>query len=335
LTALYNECEPFAAAWLRELIKADLIAPGIVDERPIQELKPSDVEGFTQFHAFAGIGVWSFALRAAGWPDDRPVWTGSCPCQPFSAAGRRGGAADDRHLWPEWFRLIREHRPPVVFGEQVSSEDGLAWLDTVSSDVEGEAYAIGALDTCAAGVGAPHIRQRLYFVADAREGGRPVERETRVHADGQPGDDVARRGASDELADTDNIKRGPVRARHDEQRAGDDSNRRGAAGRLGDAGSDRDREYPRKLHGDEAEHEERRPDGHHPSVDTGPTRGFWAGAEWIPCRDGKLRPVEPGSFPLVAGAPARVGRLRGYGNALNAEQAKAFVEAYMDVRGAA
>jgi DNA (cytosine-5)-methyltransferase 1 len=166
VAAIYNECDPFAAAWLRELIKRGLIAEGLVDERPIQELKPSDVSGFTQFHAFAGIGVWSYALRQAGWPDDRPVWTGSCPCQPFSVAGRGRGVEDERHLWPEWFGLIRELRPATTFGEQSSSNLGLSWLDGVAADLESEGYAIGAASLLARHVGAPHLRRRLFFVAD-------------------------------------------------------------------------------------------------------------------------------------------------------------------------
>ena len=64
---------------------------------------------------------------------------------------------------------------------------------------------------------------------------------------------------------------------------------------------------------------------------TGQLNGFWADAEWIPCRDGKARPVEPGTFPLAHGAAARVGRLRGYGNALVAQQAIGFIKAYMDL----
>lgn len=170
----YNENELFAAQWLRNLAAGGHIAPGNVDDRSIEAVQAADLA--VQCHFFAGIGVWSYALRCAGWPDDRPVWTGSCPCQPFSVAGKRGGTADKRHLWPVWFRLIRACRPLTIFGEQVASPDGLAWFDAVCADLEGEGYAVGAVDLCAAGVGAPHIRQRLYWVAESggerREGER-------------------------------------------------------------------------------------------------------------------------------------------------------------------
>jgi DNA (cytosine-5)-methyltransferase 1 len=167
VTAIFNEIEPFAADWLENLIEAGHVAKGRVERRSVRDLRPGDLDGFDQAHFFAGIGGWSLALRLAGWPDDLPVWTGSCPCQPFSVAGKRKGKEDDRHLWPVWFGLIRECRPPVVFGEQVASPDGLDWLDSVSADLEGEGYTFAAADLCAAGFGAPHARQRLYFVAHA------------------------------------------------------------------------------------------------------------------------------------------------------------------------
>lgn len=103
MAAYYNEIEPFAAEWLRQLIKAGHIAPGEVDERSIEDVAPDDLIGFAQCHFFAGAG-WSIALRQAGWQDDRPVWTGSCPCQSFSAAEGLG-KADPRHLWPTFYRL--------------------------------------------------------------------------------------------------------------------------------------------------------------------------------------------------------------------------------------
>jgi DNA (cytosine-5)-methyltransferase 1 len=161
----YNEHDPKAAAWLRELIKAGEIPPGEVDERSIVDVRGDDLAAFAQCHFFAGIGGWAYALRLADWPDDRPVWTGSCPCQPFSAAGKGLGAADSRHLWPEFARLIGLSGPAIVFGEQVASADGREWLAGVRTDLEALGYAVGAADLCAAGVSAPHLRQRLFFVA--------------------------------------------------------------------------------------------------------------------------------------------------------------------------
>jgi DNA (cytosine-5)-methyltransferase 1 len=165
VAAYYNENDPFAAGWLRQLISRGLIAQGDVDERSIADVQPGDLAEYTQCHFFAGIGGWSYALRLAGWPDDRPVWTGSCPCQPFSAAGQQKGFADARHLWPVWFRLIRECRPLTIFGEQV--DKALQWLDLVSGDLEGEGYAVGSAIVGAHSVGAPHRRQRIYWVGNS------------------------------------------------------------------------------------------------------------------------------------------------------------------------
>lgn len=168
----YNEFDKHAAEWLRNLIKEGLIAEGIVDERPIQEIKPDDLKGFKQAHFFAGIGGWSYALRLAGWPDDRPVWTGSCPCQSFSTAGKREGASDSRHLFPDWFRLIEKCQPPTVFGEQVTGAIGFGWLDAVATDLEANDYAFGSAVLSGFTQGAFHRRQRLWFVADSDLTGR-------------------------------------------------------------------------------------------------------------------------------------------------------------------
>jgi DNA (cytosine-5)-methyltransferase 1 len=156
----FNEFDSYPADWLRNLFPR-----ATVDARSIVDLQPSDVSGYDRAHFFAGIGGWEYALGLAGWPNDRDVWTGSCPCQPFSAAGKGKGEADERHLWPEFRRLIAECRPPVVFGEQVASRLGREWLAGVRADLEALGYAVGAADLCAAGVGAPHLRQRLYWVA--------------------------------------------------------------------------------------------------------------------------------------------------------------------------
>lgn len=170
MTAYYNEFDPYAAQWLRNLINAGELAPGDVDDRSIVDVRPDDLRGYTQCHFFAGIGGWGLALRLARWPDDRPVWTGSCPCQPLSSTGSRKGHADQRHLWPAFYGLISECSPSVVFGEQVASRDGREWLSAVRADLETLGYAVGAADLCAASVGAPHIRQRLFWLANAERG---------------------------------------------------------------------------------------------------------------------------------------------------------------------
>lgn len=166
MTAYYNEFDPYAAQWLRNLIDAGYIAKGEVDERSITEVRPGELQGFTQCHFFAGIGGWSLAARLAGWSDERELWTGSAPCQPFSSAGKQKGQDDERHLWPKFFELIRACKPTTIMGEQVSAAIRFGWLDGVSLDLESEGYTCGAVIIPACAVNAPHRRDRLWFVAD-------------------------------------------------------------------------------------------------------------------------------------------------------------------------
>jgi DNA (cytosine-5)-methyltransferase 1 len=182
MTAYYNDSNKFNCDWLQNLIRDGLIPPGEIDERPIQEVTADDVRRFTQRHWFAGVGGWAYALRLAGWPDDRPVDTGSCPCQPFSLAGKRQGDKDPRHLWPAWFRLLRVCRPGTILGEQVPGAIGHGWLDGVLRDLEREGYACGAVVLGAHSVGAPHIRQRIFWLANAP--GQRLLREKRTDAAG-------------------------------------------------------------------------------------------------------------------------------------------------------
>ena len=207
MSAYYNEIDPFSAEWLRRLIAEGLIPAGEVDERSIIEVTADDLRGFRQAHFFAGIGGWPLAARLAGWPDDRPLWTGSCPCQPFSVAGPGRGTDDERHLWPAFAGLIAQCRPAVVAGEQVASKAGRSWLAGVRTDLEALGYGVGAADLCAAGVGAPHIRQRLYWVAEPdaarREGLTPCHG-TEGGVDIEPGHNADGCGVvRGRLADTD------------------------------------------------------------------------------------------------------------------------------------
>ena len=163
----YNEWDGFAADWLESLIEDGLIPNGVVDRRSITDIDPKELNEFTQCHFFAGIGGWSRALELAGWSPDRPVWTGSPPCQSFSTAGKGKGKDDERHLWPVFFNLIRECNPPTVFGEQVAAAIRHGWLDDLQNDFEKEGYASAAVVLPAGGIGAPHKRERLFFVADS------------------------------------------------------------------------------------------------------------------------------------------------------------------------
>ncbi|WP_273803086.1 DNA cytosine methyltransferase [Providencia rettgeri] len=290
MPAYYNEIEPFAAEWLRNLIAAGLIADGDVDTRSIEDVKPDDLKQYTQCHFFAGIGVWSYALRKAGWADDKHVWTGSCPCQPFSTSSKGDGFTDERHLWPALFHLISECRPDIIFGEQVASKGGLAWLDLVQTDLEAKDYSTTAVDLCAAGFGSPHIRQRLYWVADSNREQRKRSWNTRP-------------------------------ARWDEYSNG------GKVSRLGIADSERCSRFEIERNRKNALLEVAGSGGNH---NTKKTNGYWRDADWLYCTDDKWRPVESGTFPLVNGVTGRVGRLRAYGNAIVAPVAEEFIKAYMD-----
>ena len=174
MTAYYNEFDPKAAAWLRELINMDCIADGFVDERSILEVTPEDLEGYTQHHFFAGIGGWSAALKDAGWSDDEPVWTASLPCQPFSVAGNQKGKNDERHLLPHFLDLVKKCKPDIIFGEQVEGAIKHEWLDDLQTNMEAEDYTVGHCVLGAHSVNAAHIRKRLFWVADSEDRyGRP------------------------------------------------------------------------------------------------------------------------------------------------------------------
>jgi DNA (cytosine-5)-methyltransferase 1 len=341
--AYYNEIDKYAADWLRNLIAAGHIAPGDVDERSIEDVEPSDLIGYTQCHFFAGVGVWSYALRRAGWPDDRPVWTGSCPCQPFSAAGKGAAFTDERHLWPAFHHLIRECNPAVVFGEQVASKDADAWIDLVQTDLEALDYAFGAVAFPSAGIGAPHIRDRTYWVANAgsirrqrwQDSGRSAGEISAERRESLS--DIGGGVSAGRLDNADNARLEGLRSGHSSAIGyGETAIRSTAeAGELGgmadadggDAGAEGlQRGWKQRLI------EKNRRSDRLVIIDAdsgpGPTNGFWRSVDWLGCRDGKWRPVEPGTFPLAHGATSRVGRLRAYGNAINAEAAVAFIQAY-------
>lgn len=279
MTAYYNEIEPYAAEWLRNLIKAGLIPDGEVDTRSIVDVSADELRGFRQCHFFAGIGGWAYAARLARWPDDRPLWTGSAPCQPFSIAGKGKAQEDERHLWPVFFELIRSCRPIVLMGEQVAAAIGKNWLDGVCADLESINYACGATVIPACAVDAPHRRDRLWFVANANDDGCSARRwndQTARHRHTAP---AARGADSGDVAD---------------------AHKPGSQGR-----------------GVLPERTEK--------------RSAWAnGVEWAIGADGKARRVKPDIRLLAHGVPARVGRLRAYGNAIVPQVAAEVIAAFME-----
>jgi len=300
----YNEIESYAAEWLRNLIKAGHIPHGEVDTRSIVDVSPLDLRGFTQCHFFAGIGGWSHALRLAGWPDDRPIWTGSCPCQPFSVAGKGAGTNDPRHLWPHFHRLIAACRPPVVLGEQVAGKAGYGWFDGVRADLEGIGYSSRAVDIPALAVGAPHIRQRLYW------GAADLENTDREHGKCGQVSQPVEICATESGTRSDNYVSGRCSLSHMA-----DAQQHGRGGKVAPSS-------------DERQEGERSTDQH--VRRGGSSLQFWSDAVWLTGSDGKARRSKPGLPLLVNGVPLRVGRLRAYGNAVVPQLAAEVIKAFMD-----
>lgn len=311
MRAYYNEYDPYAAQWLRNLIEEGLIAYGDVDERSINDVKPRELKGYTQCHFFAGLGGWSYALRLAGWPDDREVWTGSCPCQPFSVAGARKGFDDPRHLWPTWQRLVKKRKPSVVFGEQVARAPD--WLNLVRSDLETMGYAVGAIPLEAASAGADHFRDRYWFVANDTLGttnkgfSQTNVRKVSRSFDSDYGRDLAHgHGHGLEVS---------VRERGNAESECSTSSRNDFRPLVYD---------PSERWGEGWTESEFR------------SRGFTAAVanienrQYIECYDGKWRRLPPPRVRWLGnGVPARVDQLRAFGNAIDPRPASAFIKAFL------
>lgn len=341
----YNENDPKTAHWLKCLVAAQLIPAGHIDSRSIAEVTPADLKGFRQCHFFAGIAGWAYALALAGWDRDREIWTGSCPCQPFSCAGKGLGEKDERHLWPVFRELIRQCRPPTIFGEQVASAAGRLWYAGVRADLETMGYRVGAADLCAASpgeegegrivrgdsetweqllVGAPHIRQRLYWVADHKGQRRPGM--VAEHEEGERQRPRARSSSAALRLEQSDSKGwlagqpGTEAARH-----GNSTNTNGGISWMGEpiqqglerhAGNGNDRNEPGRI--------EAQKDG--PTAPASP----WSDFRIIQCGDNKARRIESRTQPLVDGPTGRVGLLRGYGNAIIPQVAAEFIKAYLE-----
>jgi DNA (cytosine-5)-methyltransferase 1 len=345
----YNENDRFAADWLQNLIAEGLIPDGKVDRRSIKEVGAADVREFAQCHFFAGIGGWSLALQLAGWSPDRPVWTGSCPCQPFSQAGKQKAQADERHLWPEMFRLIRECQPYTVFGEQVASAIGHGWLDGISDNLEEQNYAVGSAVLVALSVGAPHKRSRLFWVANSasKRGAQHVDDSGKREAGRE--DHTADCCGPSGVADSSGERKDGLGDIEVEKSAGVGRNQSAT-------GSDVDAVGDASVSGLERRITSERQD----------QRSSWSPSVVVACLDEKSRRVGCSVQPLAHGIPARktdlrmgclvaklaelgfdsraaskilresrsnrIGRLRGYGNAIVPQVAAEFVIAFMECK---
>ena len=312
MTAYYNEFDPKCAAWLRQLIKNGDIAEGTVDERSITDVQASDLRGFKQHHFFAGIGVWSYALRNAGWSDNRPVCTASLPCQPFSVAGNQLGKKDERHLLPHFLELVNQCKFDIIFGEQVEAAIRHGWLDDLQTTMEAEGYAVGHVVLGAHSTNAAHQRQRVFWVANSIS-----KRQKRQRGKRQEGTTKHRKASR--LGYT----------QHDGHFASKES------------GSNETSIFDSEKESNSASEFKRTSTSTSISSTT-------SGVDWLQCKDRKRRAIKSGIKPLVDGASrgvvyrggsidpndtalARSIRLKGYGNAINADVAREFISAYMDV----
>ena len=348
MTAYYNEFDPKAAAWLRQLIKNGMIADGEVDDRSITEVEPIDLKGFSQHHFFAGIGGWSYALRIAGWADDRPVCTASLPCQPFSVAGQQRGKSDERHLLPHFIELVKQCNFKTIFGEQVPGAIKHGWLDDLCVEMERENYAVGAIVLTAAGAGAPHIRQRLYWVSDSNKircnsGGKDTKQKTGELSG------VNIRCANNRMAD--NINQGQQRGLSGWQDSEREIIDRYAGCDSTDINGMGNTEHHQRERGIFGHREESSQNSELSTSEFAGSMQTWTNPDWIYCRDNKYRPIKPGIKPLVDRLSrgvgyssytsesidanntqeARVMRLKGYGNAIVPQVAAQFISAFMEL----
>lgn len=341
--AYYNEIDPFACEWLRNLIEAGHIPAGDVDERDIRSVQPDDLAGYGQKHLFAGLGGFAHACRLAGLPDDFDVLTGGFPCQPFSVAGRQLAQSDDRHLWPEMCRLVASLRPAWVLGENVAGLVGLA-LDGVCADLETDGFACRAVIIPACAVDAPHRRDRVWIIAKvvddaagARCGGavehaagvgrgegraEPELRSGRATAAGSslPHGDVANAVCAGRVS---GAQPGVHRGEEGPGPRDGEPQRRGVAGDVGHANG----EGSQVGHGVTGDARQERP----AALGAG-WRSPWADSEYREGADGKVRRVEPGIRLLAHGVPARVAKLRAFGNAICPQTAAEILKAMLEHR---
>jgi DNA (cytosine-5)-methyltransferase 1 len=330
----YNEFEKETASWIRNLSEAGVIPQGVIDERSIRDVLPADVMGYDQCHFFAGVAGWPLALKLAGWPEGEPIWSASCPCQPYSAAGKQRAQNDERHLWPTFFELVKNIKPARIVGEQVDGAIRFGWLDGIQSDLEKEGYEFGAAVLPACSVDTPHRRYRIFWCASldvakgqrCGEAGRRFNGQEKRIGSGREADGLAEPkgcGRCERITGNQISQKCTPSCGEKEQLQGGWRNDYWHGGEIDQLAEP---EYPRWAEtgsGHEvnpgSEFEQGRDIG---SMDDTEIEGGRQreqrrnkklgrpSEEFIYCRDGKYRRIEPSILPLAHGIPRDMGRVR-------------------------
>lgn len=235
------------------------------------------------------------------------IITGGFPCQPFSVAGQRKGKEDARHLWPENFRIVKELRPKIFIGENVTGIIGLA-LEEVLSDLESEGYETEPFIIPACAVGANHKRDRVWIVAysncirwqdEQKENGQLLCDRIRNSKTQKQSGRFEQRGTIEHgaiLSDTENIGRkqsGYSRERRTgfKNSSGNDGRTLSNANGIG---------WENWLHGEKSEWA------------AGKLRDSYTQFDWR-----TYWQTEPGVGRVANGIPSRVDRIKGLGNAID------------------
>jgi len=248
------------------------------------------------------------------------IISGGFPCQPWSVAGKQGGTADDRNLWPEMLRVIRELRPRWVVAENVPNLDTMGYLDVAIDDLESIGYEVRPIEIPAAGVGAPHLRRRIWIVAYAQQTrwrssakGRDVANRDNTRgqeATGRP-QICGQHGEQGVMADTRSMGI-HQRRQHGNvgQQGGQSPGVRGdglSSGERAEGSALANSEGQRLNNGNDSELQRPRPGEINPSASPGShSRGLEA--RWWS--------VEPNIRRVASRVPSRVDRLKGLGNAI-------------------
>ena len=253
------------------------------------------------------------------------IITGGFPCQPFSVAGRKKGTRDNRYLWPEMFRVIKEFKPRWIIAENVRGiiniEDGVVF-ERVHADLESQDYETQTFIIPAAGVGAPHRRERVWIVANSRRTirgqqssrnkesiGSGTSQETKRSADS---DSVARSSEREKImADSSSIQSNVGKINQSKKESGEKRILRSEVGRVSSNVANTNSERRRMWETNRQDAEDVR------KSSQGQRHGWWD--------------IEPNVGRVADGVQGRTHRLKGLGNSIVPQIAEEIGQAIMKV----